>query len=91
VPAETVADGAEHDRPEADTVFTQPCDSLRWPDARTQVVAGRDDRFFPVDFQRRVARQRLGIEIDVIPGGHLLALADPSGLAHYLGRAADPG
>jgi pimeloyl-ACP methyl ester carboxylesterase len=88
VPAETLADGAEHDRPEADIVFSQSCDVPHWSNVRTRVVAGLDDRFFPVDFQRQVARQRLGIEMDVIPGGHLLALADPSGLAHYLDRDA---
>jgi hypothetical protein len=47
-------------------------------------VAGRDDRFFPVEFQRRVARPRIDTAIDVIPGGHLLALAHPSGLAECL-------
>jgi hypothetical protein len=48
------------------------------------VVAGADDRFFPVEFQRRVARERLGIEADVLPGGHLVALARPDILARYL-------
>jgi len=44
----------------------------------TQVLAGRDDRLFPVDFQRRVARERLGIEADEIGGGHLVTLANRS-------------
>jgi pimeloyl-ACP methyl ester carboxylesterase len=55
------------------------------------VIAGRDDRFFPVDFQRRVAQERLQAEIDELAGGHLLALSNPDGLADqllgYLGRA----
>src|SRR5207249_5811973 len=49
-----------------------------WPDVPTQVLAGRDDRLFPVDFQRRVARERLGIEADEIGGGHLVTLANRS-------------
>jgi hypothetical protein len=47
-------------------------------------VAGADDRFFPVEFQRQVARERLGLEADVLPGGHLIALARPEPLADYL-------
>ena len=46
--------------------------------------AGRDDRFFPVDFQRRVARERLGKEMDEIPGGHLVALSNAEGLTKRL-------
>ena len=47
-------------------------------------MAGADDRFFPVEFQRNVARERLGLEADVLPGGHLIALAWPEPLAGYL-------
>ena len=47
-----------------------------------------DDRFFPVDFQRRVAEQRLGITPDVMPGGHLVALAQPAELAARLAAYA---
>jgi pimeloyl-ACP methyl ester carboxylesterase len=49
-----------------------------------RVVAGADDRLFPAEFQRRVARERLGVEADVLPGGHLIALAHPDPLASYL-------
>ena len=50
----------------------------------TRVLAGRDDRFFPLDFQRRVARQRLAAEVDVVPGGHLVALSRPAELTARL-------
>ena len=50
----------------------------------TRVLIGRDDRFFPVDFQRRVVRARLGLGIDEIPGGHLVALSNPVELATRL-------
>ena len=61
---------------------TWPLDA--WPDVPTRVLATRDDRFFPVDFQRRIARERLGIDPDVLPGGHLVALSRPAELAGYL-------
>jgi pimeloyl-ACP methyl ester carboxylesterase len=47
-------------------------------------LQGRDDRFFPVEFQRRVVRERLGITPDEMPGGHLLALSQPEELARRL-------
>jgi hypothetical protein len=49
-----------------------------------RVIAGRDDRFFPIDFQRRVAGERLHLTVDELAGGHLLALANPRGLANQL-------
>ena len=49
-------------------------------------IAGRDDRFFPVELQQRVARERLGVEPDVVPGGHLAALSRPADLAAALAR-----
>ena len=52
----------------------------------TRVLVGRDDRFFPAAFQVRVARERLGIEADEMPGGHLAALSRPVELADRLER-----
>jgi hypothetical protein len=54
------------------------------PPVPIRAVAGADDRFFPVGFQQALARDRLGIEADVLPGGHLNALAQPARLAGYL-------
>jgi pimeloyl-ACP methyl ester carboxylesterase len=48
------------------------------------VLAGRHDRIFPLDLQRRIARERLGIDIDVIDGGHMVALSNPGELAGRL-------
>jgi pimeloyl-ACP methyl ester carboxylesterase len=48
------------------------------------VISGRGDRLFPLAFQQRLARERLGVEADVLPGGHLLALAQPAALAQRL-------
>ena len=71
--------------------MAQPCVFARWPAVPTRVLIGRDDRFFPAEFQRRVAKDRLGLDADEVPGGHLLALSNPSGLADMLvAYAAQP-
>jgi pimeloyl-ACP methyl ester carboxylesterase len=71
-------------RAPADTIWNQPCDIARWPDVPTRVIAGRDDRLFPLEFQQRVSRERLGLEPDVLPGGHLLAKSRAVELADRL-------
>jgi pimeloyl-ACP methyl ester carboxylesterase len=84
VPPEIIEQGETHKRPEADIVFGEPCRFEAWPEVPTHVIAGRDDRFFPIDFQRRVAQERLEVELDELAGGHLLALSNPQGLANQL-------
>ncbi|GAA2160672.1 pimeloyl-ACP methyl ester carboxylesterase [Humibacillus xanthopallidus] len=94
VDAEVAAEGEPYQRTEADIVFESVCDFTAWPTARIRVLAGADDRFFPVGLQRRVARDRLGVEADVLPGGHLLPLAQPRMVADYLlqsTEATQPG
>jgi pimeloyl-ACP methyl ester carboxylesterase len=86
VPAEVAAAGEAHAYPEADIAFGQPCAIERWPDVPTRVIAGRDDRFFPLEFQRRVAQERLGADVDEVPGGHLAALSRPAELTGQLIR-----
>jgi hypothetical protein len=39
---------------------------------------------FPLDFQRRIARERLGLEVDEIDGGHMVAISHPRELADRL-------
>lgn len=75
---------ADDNRPEAEAAFASACDFASWPEVPIHVVAGADDRFFPLEFQRRVARDRLGVEVDELPGGHLMALSRPDELAAYL-------
>lgn len=82
--AETAAEGEPYQRTEADIAFGSVCDFTTWPTGRTRVLAGKDDRFFPVGLQCQVARDRLGVETDVIPGGHLLPLVQPRLVADYL-------
>jgi pimeloyl-ACP methyl ester carboxylesterase len=84
VPSDVAAEGEAHQRPEADAVFASPCEFASWPAVPIRVLVGSDDRFFPPEFQRQVAHERLGLEIDVVPGGHLIALAQPDLVTNYL-------
>ena len=70
----------------SDKAWTDRCEFDHRPDVATRLLIGRDDRFFPAEFQRRVAKERLGIDgdADEIPGGHLVALSNPRGLADRL-------
>ena len=88
VPAEVLASGESSGGPEADIAFGQPCAIDRWPDVPTRVISGRDDRLFPLEFQRRVAQDRLGLEVDVVPGGHLAALSYPAALVDQFLRTS---
>jgi pimeloyl-ACP methyl ester carboxylesterase len=84
VPQDVLRAGPQLPREEAETVFGEPCRFERWPAIPLHVLAGRDDRFFPIEFQRRVARERLEREVEELPGGHLVALSNSAGLAERL-------
>lgn len=66
------------------TPLDQPWPLTTWPDVPTRILAGRHDRMFPLDFQRRIARERLGLDVEQIDGGHMLALSNPAALADRL-------
>jgi pimeloyl-ACP methyl ester carboxylesterase len=66
------------------TPLDEPWPLAAWPDTPTRVLAGRNDRMFPLDFQRRIARERLGLEVDEIDGGHMVAMSHPGELADCL-------
>lgn len=73
-----------------DAIFAEPWPLLAWPDVPTVVLQGAADRFFPPDFQRRIAAERLGIAaIHDMPGGHLNGLSRPVELAEQLIAFAD--
>ncbi|TAM50149.1 MAG: alpha/beta hydrolase [Burkholderiaceae bacterium] len=69
---------------QSDAVFNSKCDFARWPAIPIRVLVGRDDRFFPAEFQKRVAHERLGVSADEMPGGHLVALSHPVELSQRL-------
>jgi pimeloyl-ACP methyl ester carboxylesterase len=74
------------DEEPVESLFETPFPLYQWPDVPTSVLAGHDDRFFPIEFQRRVAKDRLGLEVEELPGGHLLALSQPEALVARLVR-----
>jgi pimeloyl-ACP methyl ester carboxylesterase len=84
VPPDVAASGEQYQRPESEAAFASVCDFGAWPRVPIKVAAGVEDRFFPASFQQAVARDRLGIEADILPGGHLNALSQPEALASYL-------
>ncbi|MEU7039303.1 alpha/beta hydrolase, partial [Streptomyces sp. NPDC046237] len=55
-----------------------------WPELPTKFIVCKDDRFFPAEFFRDLARTRLGIVPDEIGGGHCVALSRPKELADLL-------
>jgi pimeloyl-ACP methyl ester carboxylesterase len=65
---------------EGPAVLVQPWPLSVWPAVPTRILIGRDDRFFPSSLQRRISRERLGLDIEQLPGGHLLALSQPVAL-----------
>jgi pimeloyl-ACP methyl ester carboxylesterase len=69
---------------QSDTPFDRPWPLAGWPDVPTRVIAGSEDRLFPLEFQRRVVRERLGLEVEVMPGGHLVALSRPQEVVDLL-------
>jgi pimeloyl-ACP methyl ester carboxylesterase len=83
-----VEEAVRLDSDQSSTPLGQPWPLDRMPDVPIRVISGRDDRMFPANFQRRVAQERLGITPDTIPGGHMVALSNPSGLADLLDRYA---
>src|SRR5918911_733547 len=64
--------------------FEDPWPLAGWPDVPTKGLAATHDRFFPVAFPRRLARERLGLVPDELPGGPLVALSRPGELADRL-------
>jgi pimeloyl-ACP methyl ester carboxylesterase len=80
----TLKANAEYDGAPSDGLFAEPLPLDAWPEVPTTVLIPRDDRLFPLEFQRRVARERIGVEIEEMNGGHLPFLSRPDELAQRL-------
>jgi pimeloyl-ACP methyl ester carboxylesterase len=96
VPPDVAAEAmARPARAQSSTPFQQPWPGRGWPDVPTRFLLCRDDRFFPAEFMRRQVDERLSLEPDEMPGGHLPALGRPGELADrllaYLDGRRDPG
>lgn len=81
VPPEITEEAFAGARPESDTIFGQPWPLATWPDVPTRFIQAVSDRLFPLEFQRKVVANRLGIPVHEVPGGHLVALSRPVELA----------
>lgn len=88
VPEDVTAVALAEEPPQSWTPFDEPWPLQAWPDVATRFVQGHDDRFFPLAFQRRVVRDRLGIDVEEVPGGHLVALSRPVELVDKLEELA---
>ena len=85
VAPEIVAEAFARGEPrQSDTPWDQPWPLDAWPSVPTKVLAGRHDRLFPLVFMRRLARERLGVDVEVLDTGHLPALSRPEELAQRL-------
>ena len=88
VPPDLAAEAVSRSREQSEARMTEPWPLDAWPDVPTRVLIARDDRLFPPDFLRRVARERLGLTPDEIDGGHTPALSRPHELADRLAAYA---
>jgi len=84
VPAEIAQASERFNRAPGPGMFREPWPLSGWPDVPTRVLAPRDDRLFPLAFQQRVTRERLGLPVHTLPGGHIPMLARPEELAAHL-------
>jgi hypothetical protein len=84
VEPEVIEANAQYDGAPVPGLFSEPWPLDAWPDIPTRVILPREDRLFPLEFQRRVARERLGLEIEEMEGGHLPFLSRPRELAERL-------
>lgn len=85
VPQDVVAEATARGAPvQSGRPLEDPWPLDGWPDVPTRFLQATDDRFFPLEFQQRVVRQRLAITVDEMPGGHLVALGQPGALADRL-------
>ncbi len=75
---------AEHQLDQSGTPFEKPWPLAAWPNVPTKVLLSRGDHFFPVEFLRTLAKDRLGIDADEIAGDHCPMLGHPKELADRL-------
>jgi hypothetical protein len=71
-------------RDQSDTPGRAPWPLDSWPPVPTRFVLCTEDRFFPLEFMRRVVADRLGVVPDEITAGHAVALSRPEELADLL-------
>jgi pimeloyl-ACP methyl ester carboxylesterase len=83
-PPERAAEMLARGPGQSGTPTREPWPLERWPDVPTRYLLFRDDRFFPAEFARRLARERLGVVADEMDGSHCAYLGRPEELAALL-------
>jgi hypothetical protein len=66
----------------------EPCPLTAWPPGRRVSIVCADDRAVNPAWQRRMARERLGVEPRELPGSHSPFLSRPAALAALLDDVA---
>ncbi len=84
MPRALAEEALSKERSESNTAYHTPWPLEAWPEVPTRFVLCTEDRFFPPEFMRRVASERLGITPDEITAGHCVALRPPRELADRL-------
>ncbi|MFL5308057.1 MAG: alpha/beta fold hydrolase [Polyangia bacterium] len=84
VPADLADEALRRGRRQSDKPGQQPWPLATWPEIPTRAVLGRNDRFFPAVWLRKVVADRLGVVPDEIESGHCAALSRPGELAARL-------
>jgi pimeloyl-ACP methyl ester carboxylesterase len=82
------AEAAARRRRQSATPFERPLPLTGWPDVPTRSLAFADDRLLPPELVRRVAKDRLGVGTETLPGGHMGMLSRPDALAARLAAEA---
>jgi pimeloyl-ACP methyl ester carboxylesterase len=91
VPRALAEEALSRERPESTTAWSALWPLDAWPAVPTRFVVCSEDRFFPPDFQRRLAADRLGITTtDEIAAGHGVALSRPIELTDLLVASMAP-
>ncbi len=84
-PPDVLAEAYERGEPDqSSAVMAAPYPFDGWADVPVRFLATTGDRFFPVELQRRIVPERLGVVPDEMPGGHLVALSRPVELVDRL-------
>ncbi|SEP49863.1 alpha/beta fold hydrolase [Amycolatopsis saalfeldensis] len=84
VPAELAEENIARGRDQRSAEWDDPWPLAALPDLPTRALLCREDRLFPPDLQRHVAKARLGITPDEISGSHMVLLSRPVELAERL-------
>lgn len=84
VPRALAEEALRRARDQSSTAGSAPWPLAALPAVPTKFIVCTEDRFFPAAFQRRLARERLGIVPDEITAAHCAALSRPKELAERL-------